>query len=98
MDLTNIIIHGIVSREFSTPSSPNVPVPSQIPSGSGLLPSLCFAFNFGLLTSFSPTLSHTSAKSPARSKYWHSYKTPSRNPFIIRTYQHPSDLRETEDL
>src|SRR5713101_3403294 len=50
MDLTNLIIHGIVSREFSTPSSPNVPVPSQIPSGSGLISSLCFAFNFQLWT------------------------------------------------
>ncbi len=25
-------------------------------------------------------------------------KTPSRNSFIIRTYEHPSDLRETKDL
>src|SRR5216684_4308358 len=46
-------------------------------------------FNFGLLTSFSPTLSHTSEKSPASSKYCHTSKTPSRNSFTIRTSKTP---------
>src|SRR6266568_3848110 len=46
-------------------------------------------FNFGLLTSFSPTLSHTSEKSPASSKYCHTSKTPSRNSFTIRTSETP---------
>src|SRR6266478_1939802 len=46
-------------------------------------------FNFGLLTSFSPTLTHTSEKSPASSKYCHTSKTPSRNSFIIRTSETP---------
>src|SRR6266581_9570285 len=46
-------------------------------------------FNFGLLTSFSPTLSHTSEKSPASSKYCHTSKTPSRNSFTIRTSMPP---------
>src|SRR5712691_682360 len=46
-------------------------------------------FNFELLTSFSPTLSHTSEKSPASSKYCHTSKTPSRNSFTIRTSKTP---------
>src|SRR5260370_24392801 len=46
-------------------------------------------FNFGLLPSFSPTLSHTSEKSPASSKYCHASKTPSRNSFTIRTSETP---------
>src|SRR6266571_5462225 len=46
-------------------------------------------FNFGLLTSFSPTLSHTSEKSPASSKYCHTSKTPSRKSFTIRTSMPP---------
>src|SRR5713101_7152262 len=46
-------------------------------------------FNFGLLTSFSPSLSHTSEKSPASSKYCHTSKTPSRNSFTIRTSKTP---------
>src|SRR5216684_4439651 len=46
-------------------------------------------FNFELLTSFSPTLSHTSEKSPASSKYCHTSKTPSRNYFTIRTSKTP---------
>src|SRR2546426_11842080 len=45
--------------------------------------------NFGLLTSFSPTLSHTSEKSPASSKYCHTSKPPSRNSFTIRTSKTP---------
>src|SRR3989442_13467526 len=46
-------------------------------------------FNFGLLTSFSRTLSQTSEKSPASSKYCHTSKTPSRNSFTIRTSKTP---------
>src|SRR5260370_42368615 len=46
-------------------------------------------FNFELLSSFSPTLSHTSEKSPASSKYCHTSKTPSRNSFTIRTSKTP---------
>src|SRR5713101_8047811 len=46
-------------------------------------------FNFGLLTSFSPSLSHTSEKSPASSKYCHTSKTPSRNSFTISTSETP---------
>src|SRR5712692_11163955 len=46
-------------------------------------------FNFGLLTSFSPTLSRTSEKSPASSKYCHTSKTASRNSFTIRTSETP---------
>src|SRR6266568_1379981 len=76
-----------VNLRLSTVSSS--PLPISVPSVSSVVKTPChFVLSSYLVTRHSPLTPLQSALP----------RPPSHNSFIIRTYKHPSDLRETKDL